>query len=183
MAVEIARALGAPLDVLIVRKLGLPWQPEAAMGALASGGILLANEELLSRLPVSESEFREVVARETKELHRREELYRGGRAPLDAAGRTVILADDGIATGSTMKVAILSMRAQRAARIIVAVPVGAASTLRELATLADEVVCPHAEENLRAVGLWYRDFSQVTDDEVCRLLATPTPQKPPGEEA
>lgn len=171
VASEVARVLGAPLDVFVVRKLGLPGQAELAMGAIASGGIRVLNDEVLSWYPVGAADVEAVTRAEQQELDRRERLYRDGR-PLSAVeGRTVVLVDDGLATGSTMRVAILAVRRLRPARVVVAVPVGAAEVCQALRRVADEVVCAFTPEPLQAVGLWYRNFSPTTDDEVRRLLA------------
>ncbi|MEE6165260.1 MULTISPECIES: phosphoribosyltransferase [unclassified Mycolicibacterium] len=169
---EVAAALGAPLDVFLVRKLGVPQWPELAMGALASGGGIVVNEQLVQRLEISHRELDAAIERETAELARREKAYRGGRPPPELAGRTVILVDDGIATGASMLAAVRAVRAAR--RLVVAVPVGPASACRELAREADEVVCASMPTDFSAVGQAFADFHQVTDDEVRALLATPT---------
>lgn len=166
---EVAQALQAPLDVFIVRKLGLPGHEEFAMGAIASGGVRVLNP--MPGLEVPPRALEAVVSREQAELARREQLYRGGRAPLQLEGRTVVVVDDGLATGSTMRAAVLAIRQQRPARLVIAVPVGAADTVRRLRAEADEVVCPAMPEPFHAVGLWYRDFPQATDEEVRQLLA------------
>jgi predicted phosphoribosyltransferase len=163
---EVAGALHAPLDVFIVRKLGLPGQEEYAMGAIASGGIQVLNP----RCPVAPEVLAEVVAQEQEELERREKLYRGGRPPLDLHGQEVIVVDDGLATGSTMRAAVLAIRKQQPAGLTVAVPVGAASTCALLRRDADEVVCAAMPQPFRAVGLAYDDFPQATDAEVHALL-------------
>jgi putative phosphoribosyl transferase len=170
---EIALALGAPLDVMGVRKLGLPGHEEYAVGAIAAGGVRVMNPS--ESMPIAARELDAVVAREQAELARRESLYRDGRPPLELAERTVILADDGLATGSTMSAAIAAARPQQARRIIVAVPVGATDTCERLRGEADEVVCAATPQPLRAVGLWYQDFAQVGDDEVRELLAAVQP--------
>lgn len=167
---EVARALGAPLDVLIVRKLGLPGQEELAMGALASGGTRVLNEELVSQLGVPAEIVDRVAAREAVELERREQRYRDGRPPPDVTGRVVILVDDGLATGSTMRAAVLALRQRRPSRIVVAVPTAPPQVASQLEGLADEVVCLMQPEPFFAVGLSYDDFSEVGDDEVRRLL-------------
>lgn len=168
---EVASALGAPLDVFVVRKLGLPGQEELAMGALATGGIRVLNEEVVRGLSIPEAVIDTVAARESEELARRERLYRGDRPALDVRGRTAILVDDGLATGSTMRAAVAALRLQGPARIVVAVPVGAETTCQMLRGEADEVVCLETPEPFYAVGLWYEDFSQTTDEEVRDLLA------------
>ena len=165
---QVADALDAPLDVLIVRKLGSPWQPEFAIGAIASGGIEVLQPEA-DALPATA--LRDVIARERDELARRERLYRGDRPPLDLAGRHVLLVDDGLATGATMLAAAKAVRRQGPAGLGFAVPVGAAESCRLLATVADEVVCAETPQPFRAVSLWYRDFPQATDAEVRGFLA------------
>ncbi len=168
---EIARALGAPLDVFVVRKLGLPGQEELAMGAIASGGSRVLNEDVVGALRVPDEWIERVARHELRELERREELYRGDLPPLDVRGRTVVLVDDGLATGSTMHVAIQALRKMEPRRIVVAVPVAAQSTFRAIGAEADEIVCLRTPEPFQAVGLWYEDFSQTTDREVHDLLA------------
>lgn len=170
VAYEIATALGAPLDLFIVRKLGVPGHAELAMGAIASGGVRVLNDDVIGWYGLTEAAIDDVAADEQEELARREREYRKGQAPLDLRGRTIILVDDGLATGSTMKAAVKAVRALGPAHIVVAVPVGASDTCRALAALADEVVCAYTPEPFSAVGLWYRDFSQTTDDEVRDLL-------------
>jgi predicted phosphoribosyltransferase len=170
VAFEVARALGAPLDVFLVRKLGYPGREELAMGAIASGGVRVLNEEVVRRLLVPDDVIEAVAAEEEEELQRRERLYRGDRPPADVRGRTVILIDDGLATGSTMRAAVVALRQQRPARIVVAVPVGAPETCAEFQTEADDAVCARTPEPFYAVGMWYRDFSQTTDEEVRKLL-------------
>jgi putative phosphoribosyl transferase len=171
VAREVSRALGAPLDVFLVRKLGAPGQEELAMGAIAAGDVVVMNDEVVRALKVSPESVEAEVESERRELARREQIYRGGRAPIDVMGKTVILIDDGLATGSTMRAAVAALRKRGPARIVVAVPVGAASTCDELASIADECVCAVAPEHFRAVGLWYDDFAQTSDDEVCEILA------------
>jgi predicted phosphoribosyltransferase len=168
---EVARALGAPLDVFVVRKLGLPGHPELAMGAIASGGVRVLNEDVLGSIAVPQAAIDAVTRTEQVELERRERAYRDGRPPVPIEGRVVLLVDDGLATGSTMRAAVLAVRRLRPARVVVAVPVGARQTCDELRSLADDVVCASTPEPFRAVGLWYADFSQTTDDEVRQLLA------------
>src|SRR4030088_2821714 len=167
---EVARALGAPLDVLVVRKLGLPGNEELAMGAIASGGVRVLNPDVVEQLRVPEPVIEHVAAQEQLELERREELFRGGRAGIDPAGRTVILVDDGLATGSTMKAAIQALRQRHPAEIVVAVPVAPAQTCREMADLADRVVCLLKPTMFGGVGEWYLDFRQTSDGEVRSLL-------------
>jgi putative phosphoribosyl transferase len=169
VAWEVAQALGAPLDVLVVRKLGFPGQEEYAMGAIAAGGVRVMGDADAG-WPVSARELEAVVAREQAELARREQRYRGGRPPLDLAGRVLILVDDGLATGATMSAAVQAARAGQPKRIIVAVPVASTEAVQSLGALADEVVCLFTPEHFRAVGLWYQDFTQTSDEEVDRLL-------------
>lgn len=170
VAYEVARALHAPLDVFLVRKLGVPGDEELAMGAIASGGVRILNEEVTSRIHISDSTIDEVAGREQQELERRERLYRGDQAAPDVQGRTVILVDDGLATGSTMRAAAVAVRQMRPSKIIVAVPVAAAETCAELRSEVDDVVCGATPEPFMAVGAWYSDFEQTSDDEVRKLL-------------
>jgi putative phosphoribosyl transferase len=170
VAYEVARALSAPLDVFLVRKLGVPGHEELAMGAIASGGVRVLNTDVVGWYGIPPEMIDAVARQEEAELQRRERAYREQRPPVAVAGRTVVLIDDGLATGSTMKAAVQAVRTQDPARIVVAVPVGAPDTCRELQSLADEVVCVKMPESFRAVGLWYRDFAQTTDDEVRQLL-------------
>jgi predicted phosphoribosyltransferase len=170
VAYEVAQALHAPLDVFLVRKLGLPGHEELAMGAIASGGVRVLNEEVVRVLQVPDDVLETVAATEQQELERRERLYRGDRPPLDVHGKTVILVDDGLATGASMRAAVAALRQMEPARIVVAVPVGSAETCHDLGQEADEVVCASTPEPFRAVGLWYEDFSQTSDEEVRELL-------------
>ncbi len=170
---EVARALGAPLDVFLVRKLGVPGYEELAMGALASGGLRVLNDNVVKTLRIPVSVIETVVAKEEKELARRERLYRGGRPFPDLRGRTVILVDDGLATGATMLAAVEALRQRQPARIVVAVPTASPDTCEELRTKADEVICAVTPQPFHAVGFWYEDFSQTTDEEVRDLLARP----------
>lgn len=167
---EVASELGLPLDVFVVRKLGVPSQPELAMGAIASGGVRVLNEEVLRQVYVSHEQLEEIAASEGEELRRRENAYRGGRPPIDLAGKTIIVVDDGLATGSSMLAAVRALKRQRVARVIVAVPVGSSTACRALQAEADQVICLKQPEDFRAVGLWYEDFSQTTDHEVRELL-------------
>jgi putative phosphoribosyl transferase len=167
---EIARALAAPLDIFLVRKLGLPGQEELAMGAIASGGARVINEQLVAQLGLSTDVIDRVAERELVELERRERLYRGERPPPDVRGRVVILVDDGLATGSTMRAAVAALRAQAPSRIIAAVPAGPPESCATLAREVDEAVCLIEPQPFYAVGLWYRDFAEITDDDVRRLL-------------
>src|ERR1700681_988740 len=171
VAYEVARALSAPLDVFVVRKLGVPGYEEMAMGAVATGGVLVLNDQLVERLGIPQHIIDAVAARERQELARRERLYRSGRPPLDVRGRTVILVDDGLATGATMHAAIQALRPLQPSRIVVAVPVAAPETCEEMKAEADEVVCAITPEPFDAVGRWYQDFSQTTDEEVAALLS------------
>src|SRR5690606_29418965 len=168
---EVARSLGAPLDVLVVRKLGAPGHAELAIGAIASGGARVLNGDLVRSLRLDDATIARIEAVEARELARRERLYRGSRPPLEVAGRTVILVDDGIATGATMLAAVQALKHLEASRVIVAAPVGAPGSLARLAAEADEVVCLHQPHDLVSVGQWFQDFSQTTDDEVRELLS------------
>lgn len=170
VASEVARVLCAPLDVFVVRKLGLPGHPELAMGAIASGGIRVLNEDVVSGYRLSPDEIEAVARAQSLELERRERVYRDGQPLMPLEGRVAILIDDGLATGSTMRAAILAVRRLRPARVVVAAPVGARETCAALRETADEVVCALTPEPFSAVGLWYRDFSQTTDEEVRQLL-------------
>lgn len=170
VAYKVALALKAPLDVFVVRKLGVPGHEELAMGAIATGDTRVLNAEVVQRLEISAQAIDKVTAREQRELKRREAAYRGGRPPPSVAGRTVILVDDGLATGSTMRAAVASVRQQGPARIVVAVPVASSIAFDDLRREADEVVCTATPEPFYAVGLWYADFSQTTDDEIRVLL-------------
>jgi predicted phosphoribosyltransferase len=171
VAYEVARALHAPLDVFLVRKLGVPGHRELAMGAIASGDVRVLNEDVVRWYRIPEEVIDEVAREEQAELERRESVYRAGRSPVEVSDRVVVLVDDGLATGSSMKAAVRAVRARTPSRIVVAVPVGAPETCRELATIADEVVCARTPADFSAVGQWYRDFSQTTDDEVRQLLS------------
>jgi putative phosphoribosyl transferase len=170
VAAEVARALRVPLDVFVVRKLGVPGHEELAMGAIASGGARVPNEEVVEALRIPDAVLDEVAAREQAELERRERHYRGDRSLPDLRGRTVLVIDDGLATGSTMRAAVAALRQLGPARIIVAVPVGAPATCERLAREADACVCLDSPEPFHAVGLWYEDFGQTTDEEVRALL-------------
>lgn len=167
---EIARALGAPLDVYVVRKLGVPGHEELALGAIGPGEVRVLNDDIVRHARVSPTQIERVAAREKMELDRRNRLYRGDRPGPEIEGRTIVVVDDGLATGSTMKAAIAALRAQGPARLVVAVPVGASEVCDELRRRADEVVCLSSPEFMGAVGLFYRDFSQTGDDEVRSLL-------------
>jgi putative phosphoribosyl transferase len=170
VAYEIASALGLPLDVLLVRKLGLPGQPELAMGAIASGGAVVVNDDVVRYLPQGSNGLESVRKLEQRELERRERIFRGDLPPLDMHGRTGILVDDGLATGATMEAAVRALRKLGAKRVIVAVPVASVEARDRIAELADEVVCLSAPAWFSAVGQWYRDFGQTEDAEVSELL-------------
>lgn len=167
---EVARALHAPLDVFLVRKLGVPGHPELAMGAIASGGVRVLSESLIDELGIQHGAIEDVSMRERLELERRDELYRGGRPLPTLRDRTVILVDDGLATGATMEAAIQAVRTYQPARVVVAAPVGARETCERLRALADDLVCAEVPPFFRAVGLWYERFDQTTDEEVIELL-------------
>lgn len=171
VAFEVAEALHLPLDIFVVRKLGMPGHEEFAIGAIASGGARVLNQDLIHQLSLSAEIIERIVAREQRELERRERIYRGQRPMLDVRDRTIIIVDDGLATGSSMRAAIAALRQKRPTKLIVAVPVGARVTCSELEALADEAICLETPENFNAVGLWYSDFSQITDEEVIDLLA------------
>ena len=168
---EVARELNASLDVFLVRKLGVPGHEELAMGAIASGGVRVLNDDVVDWYRIPPHIIDSVARQEQSELERREREYRAGRAAMDLRNRVVILVDDGLATGSTMKAAVQAVRAHDPARIVVAVPVGAPETCEAFGSVADEVVCARTPQPFSAVGLWYRDFSQTTDAEVRTLLA------------
>ncbi|HEV7443351.1 MAG TPA: phosphoribosyltransferase, partial [Steroidobacteraceae bacterium] len=171
VAYEVARALAAPLDVFLVRKLGVPGYEELAMGAVATGGVRVLNDQIVQQLNIPSYVIDAVTAQEQQELARRERLYRGGRPPPDVRGRTVILVDDGLATGATMRAAVRALRQLQPARIVVAIPTAAPETCEELRAEVDDVICAITPEPFLAVGHWYEDFSQTTDDEVRDLLA------------
>ncbi len=171
VAAEVAGGLGAPLDVFVVRKLGVPGHDELAMGAIASGGVRVLNRAVVDGLDIEPAVIERVAARELKELERRDTAYRDGRPPPDLAGKIVIVVDDGLATGATMRAAVSAVRAMGPARVVVAVPVGARRTCHELEEVADEVVCARMPATFQAVGQWYADFSPTTDAEIRRLLS------------
>jgi putative phosphoribosyl transferase len=170
VAFEVAKTLKAPLDVYIVRKLGVPGQEELAMGAIATGGVRVLNRPVVDSMQISEEEIETETRKEQAELSRREELYRAGRPPLDVSKRTVILVDDGIATGSTIKAAIAALKKQGAGRVIVGVPVAPLATIEELKNEVDEVICVSTPDFFIAISVWYDNFPQVTDDEVREFL-------------
>jgi putative phosphoribosyl transferase len=171
VAYEVAQRLGIPLDVFVVRKLGVPGFEELALGAIASGGVRVLNEDVVRALPNANELVESVTAREMAEVERREQIYRDGRPAPELRGRIVILVDDGLATGATMRAAVAALRQLGAAKIVVAVPVGAAETCREFEHEVDEIVCLIAPEWFQAVGQFYEDFSQTSDEEVRELLA------------
>jgi predicted phosphoribosyltransferase len=173
VAREVARALGAPLDVLLVRKLGVPGRSELAMGAIASGGVRVVNAGVVETLGIGDDVIDEVAQVETAELARREAAYRGDRPFPEVRGKVVIVVDDGLATGSTMRAAVAALRPQAPSSLVVAVPVGALQTCAEMREVADEVVCARSPAFFQAVGQWYVDFSPTTDDEIRHLLAAP----------
>jgi putative phosphoribosyl transferase len=170
VAFEVARALQAPLDVFLVRKLGVPGSEELAMGAIATGGVRILNPEIIRSFDVPDSVIQRVSSQEERELERRERVYRGGRPPLEVGGRVVIVVDDGLATGSSMRAATMAIKRLQPASIVVAVPVAAPETCSELQMEVDEIVCARTPNPLYAVGWWYENFDQTTDDEVRDLL-------------
>ena len=167
---EVAKALGAPLEVFVARKLGVPGHPELAMGAIVSGGSAVLDQGLVRRLGVTQAQLDQAVTDETRELERREQAYRGDHEPPELRGKTVILVDDGLATGATMRAAALAVRDQQPAKIVVAVPVAAEETCDQFRDVVDDVVCAVTPKPFYAVGMWYEDFDQTTDDEVRELL-------------
>lgn len=167
---EIAAALRAPLDVFVVRKLGVPGHEELAFGAIASGQVLVLNDDVVRAMRIKPQTIEAIAAEEGRELARREHAYRGDRAPVDPSGKVVILVDDGLATGATMRAAVRALRDRGAERLIIAVPVAAAQTCDEFRAEVDDIVCAMTPEPFHAVGLWYDDFSQTTDEEVEELL-------------
>ena len=172
VAYEVAQGLNAPLDVFVVRKLGVPGHEELAMGAIASGDVRVLNQDVLDWYRLSDGDVDAVARRERAELERREQLYRGGRPLTPIEGRVVILIDDGLATGSTMRAAVEAVRRLKPSRIVVAVPVGARDTCEQFREIADDAICVISPASFSAVGQWYVDFSQTTDDEVRQLLAS-----------
>jgi putative phosphoribosyl transferase len=171
VAFEVAKALNLPLDICLVRKLGVPGHKELAMGAIATGGVRVLNHDVLKWLNISDKTIDEVAAKELKELRRRDRIYRGDRPQLDIRDRTVILIDDGLATGATMKAAIAVLKLQQPKQIIVAIPVAPLEARNALRAEVDKVVCLATPEPFYAIGLWYEDFTQTTDEEVRELLA------------
>lgn len=178
VAAEVARALNVPLDVLIVRKLGVPEQEELALGAIASGGVRVLNDKIVESLGIPDALIEQIVARELRELERREQVYRDGRPPLKVRGKTIILIDDGIATGATVRAAVNALRRLEAQAIIVATPTASLATAQELRSEVDDLVAVIAPANFCGVGEWYNDFSQTTDAEVRRLLKTSSSTNP-----
>jgi putative phosphoribosyl transferase len=170
VAYEVARALGAPLDMLVVRKLGLPGHEELAMGAIASGGVEVRNETVIASARVDDETIEAVAGHERIELERRERAYRGDRGPVDVAGRTTLVVDDGLATGATMRAAVDALRERGAAVVVVAVPIAAPAVCAEMGETVDEVVCLRTPDPFVAIGLWYHDFEPTSDDEVRALL-------------
>ena len=169
---EVAKAIGAPLDVFVVRKLGVPGHEELAMGAIASGGVRVLNDDVLRYVPLPQKMIDAVAKREQAELERRERSYRGSKPPLDVSGKPVFVVDDGLATGSTMRAAVRALRQMGAREVIVAVPVGAAETCHAFRGEADDIVCLRTPTMFQAVGMWYEDFSQTSDEEVHEALGT-----------
>ena len=176
----VAEVLHVPLDVFLVRKLGVPGHEELAMGAIATGGVRVLNEDVVNFLQIPLEVIDAVAAQEQPEVDRRELHYRSGRPPLDVRGCTIILVDDGLATGATMRAAVAALHQQQPARIVVAVPIASSTVCHELETVADEVVCAATPEPFYAVGLWYEDFEQISDAQVCDLLAQASGTVPPS---
>ncbi|MBK8138942.1 MAG: phosphoribosyltransferase [Chloroflexi bacterium] len=175
VAYEVAQALHVPLDVIVVRKLGVPGQEELAFGAISTGGVRVLNRQIVRNERLTDAEIEEIAARETRELERREAAFRAGRPVLDVRGQVVILIDDGLATGASMRAAIRAVRRQQPARIVIAVPLAAPDVRDEFSQLVDDFICLLTPDPFYAVGLWYKDFPQITDIEV-RALLTPTPE-------
>lgn len=180
---EVAKRLGAPLDLLVVRKLGVPGREELAMGAIASGGVEVVDERIVQMLGISQEAFEAVERREREELERRDRTLRGGRPPIDVSGKTVILVDDGLATGASMAAAIDALRTRDPARVVAAVPVAQLETCRALGQRADEMICAYTPDRLYAVGVWYEDFTQTSDAEVRQLLEAAAREVPVRERA
>ncbi|WP_168015680.1 phosphoribosyltransferase [Halomonas salinarum] len=175
VAFEVAQALGGELDVLVVRKLGVPWHPEFAMGAIAGNGVCILHHELIAGLGVTQERLDTLIADETRELKRREQVYRGQRPRPHVAGRCVIVVDDGLATGATMQAAVEALKEQTPNELIVAIPVAAADSLNEIEAIADRIICLHTPEDFVAVGQWYQSFNQTSDQEVLALLEQARP--------
>lgn len=178
VAYEVAKALKAPLDIFLVRKLGVPGHEELAMGAIASGGVRVVNQDLVDYLGIPDEVIDEIAAVEQRELERRDHAYRDDRPPPDVKDKVVILIDDGLATGSTMRAGAASLRKQNPRRIVVAVPVSSPQTCEEFSSEVDEIVCVVTPEHFQGVGLWYEDFSQTSDKDVCELLKRAKQQQP-----
>ncbi|AGA28082.1 phosphoribosyltransferase [Singulisphaera acidiphila] len=178
VAYEVARVLGVPLDLFLVRKLGVPGQKELAMGAIATGGVRLLNEEIVRRFGIPPEVIDRVTATERQELERREQVYRGDRPKPEVRGKTAILIDDGLATGASMRAAVAALRQMQPARTVIAVPIAAPSTCKEFQDEVDEVICARTPEPFYAVGLWYEDFSQTSDEEVRDLLTRAESERP-----
>lgn len=182
VAYEVARALRSPFDVFVVRKLGVPGHEELAMGAIASGGAMVLNNDVVDSIGIGAHELEAVALNERRELERRERLYRRDREPLALAGHTVIVVDDGLATGATMRAAVSALRRHHAASIVVAVPTAAPTTAQDIGATVEELVCVFTPDPFTAVGVWYRDFSPTTDDEVRELLESESsPVQPAGD--
>lgn len=171
LAAEVASALNAAIDIIVVRKMGIPGLEEVAMGAIASGGVEVLNKDILPEFDIAQDAVEKVRQDETKELYRRERAYRGDRPIYDVRDRDVIIVDDGIATGATIQAAVRSLKGRQPRRMVIAVPVAPSAALRDLREMVDEVVCPLVPENFQAVGQWYESFPQTTDDEVRRILS------------
>lgn len=178
VAAEVSNALGAPLDVFVVRKLGVPGQEELAMGAIASGGVCILNEDVVDSLGISSDAIDEVSRREAIELARRERAYRDGRTPADVRGKRAILVDDGLATGATMRAAVTALRALGPAEIVVAVPVAARESCTEFREMVDHCICAATPEPFYGVGLWYHNFEPTSDEEVRRILGLANSEVP-----
>jgi len=183
VAYQVAKALGSSLDVFVVRKLGAPQQPELAMGAIASGGVRVINDEVVRALRITPGQIAEASEREERELERRERAYRGNRAPADIEGRFILLVDDGVATGYTMRAAVAALRERAPTQIIIAVPVAAKDTFEELKRYADAIVCLFTPYDFAAVGQWYRHFDQTSDEEVRLLLERAAEGNRPSQSA
>ncbi len=175
VAFEVAHALGAPLDVLVVRKLGLPWQPELGVGAVGEDGVLVRNNDVIARTGLTDSQLAAIIERERAVVIERAERFRAGRPPIELEGRTVVIVDDGLATGGTARAAVAVARARGAAKVVLAVPVAPADTVASLARAADDVVTVATPVHFSAVGPWYRDFTQTTDAEVVSILGAAQP--------
>ena len=180
VAYEVARGLGLPLDVFLVRKLGVPGYEELALGAIASGGVQVINQDVLRSIRITQAQIQEIAAKEAEELKRRERIYRQGREPLAVQGQTIILVDDGLATGATMRAAVAALRKLAPRKIVIAVPVASVEACQEFQRTVEEIICGITPTQFHAVGAWYEDFSQTTDKEVIELLRE---SQTPGETA